>query len=77
MSNHHVVMAIKIAATQTKSACADWIRKGIVKPDLVLLKTFSSFPSDHVQLYCSPIIPIVIGTAALKALPFYPLTKMQ
>ena len=29
--------AIKIAATQTKSACADWIIKGVVNPDLVLL----------------------------------------
>ncbi|MEQ8752095.1 MAG: hypothetical protein RID09_01075 [Coleofasciculus sp. G1-WW12-02] len=29
-------MAIEIAATQTKSACADWVIKGVANPDLVL-----------------------------------------
>ncbi|MEQ8537977.1 MAG: hypothetical protein RIB93_11070 [Coleofasciculus sp. D1-CHI-01] len=29
--------AIEIAATQTKSACADWIITGVANPDLVLI----------------------------------------
>jgi hypothetical protein len=29
-------MAIEIAATQTKSACADWVITGVANPDLVL-----------------------------------------
>ncbi|MEQ8757200.1 MAG: hypothetical protein RID09_27245, partial [Coleofasciculus sp. G1-WW12-02] len=28
-------MAIEIAAKQTKSACADWVIRGVVNPDLV------------------------------------------
>jgi len=27
-------MAIEIAATQTKSACADWVITGVANPDL-------------------------------------------
>jgi len=29
--------AIEIAATQTKSACADWVITGVANPDLVLI----------------------------------------
>ncbi|WP_446334118.1 hypothetical protein [Coleofasciculus sp. G1-WW12-02] len=30
--------AIEIAATQTKSACADWVLTGVANPDLVLVR---------------------------------------
>jgi hypothetical protein len=35
--------AIEIAATQTKSACADWVITGLANPDLVSYRAFPRF----------------------------------